>query len=206
MLKNATVHKVSINTIKPYANNAKVHSPDQIQKIANSIQEFGFLNPILLDSENMILCGHGRLQAAKSLGWDTVPCLYADGLTDAQKRAYILADNRLTELGGWDDEILDQELRALIEDGFDIDLTGFELDDETDEVQDDTGNVDQYNPTQSLPDSRVMVCSISTFGTDAEIFIEVALSQEDADRLLKRSQEIDPAVIAEKLREAIRAV
>lgn len=135
MLKNATVHQVRINQIKPYQNNAKIHGPDQIRKIADSIKEFGFLNPILLDSENMILCGHGRLEAARLLGMEEVPCLYADGLTEAQKRAYIIADNRLTEIAEWDFDILDAELAALEDVGFDISLTGFERQETTNPQQ-----------------------------------------------------------------------
>ena len=129
MLKNATVHQVRINQIKPYQNNAKIHGPDQIRKIADSIKEFGFLNPILLDSENMILCGHGRLEAAKLLGMEEIPALYADGLTEAQKRAYILADNKLGELADWDSGLVSEELKALRMEGFDIELTGFDVDD-----------------------------------------------------------------------------
>lgn len=129
MLKNTTVYKVSINQIKPYQNNAKIHGPDQIRKIADSIREFGFLNPILLDSENMILCGHGRLEAAKLLGMEEIPALYADGLSEAQKRAYILADNKLGELADWDTGLLSEELKALQSEGFDIELTGFDVDD-----------------------------------------------------------------------------
>ena len=129
MLKNAKVHQVRIDSIKPYQNNAKIHGPEQVRKIADSIKEFGFLNPILLDSENMILCGHGRLEAAKYLGMEEVPALYADGLTEAQKRAYILADNRLGELADWDTGLISEELKALQMEGFDINLTGFDVDD-----------------------------------------------------------------------------
>ena len=129
MLKNATVHQVRIDSIKPYQNNAKIHGPEQVRKIADSIKEFGFLNPILLDNENMILCGHGRLEAAKLLGMEEVPALYADGLTEAQKRAYILADNRLGELADWDTGLISEELKALQSEGFDIELTGFDVDD-----------------------------------------------------------------------------
>lgn len=129
MLKNDNVHQVSIKAIRPYPRNAKIHGDDQIRKIAESIEEFGFLNPILLDSENMILCGHGRLQAAKLLGMEEVPCLYADGLTEAQKRAYILADNRLGELAEWDRDLISQELADLRDEGFEIDITGFDVDD-----------------------------------------------------------------------------
>lgn len=204
MLKYDNVHQVSINDIKPYPRNAKIHGEDQIRKIADSITEFGFLNPILLDTGGVILAGHGRLEAAKLLGMAKVPCLYADGLTEAQKRAYILADNRLTELGGWDEDLLDEELRALFDEGFDIELTGFDLDLDGIDAEKDTA--EKINPTQTLPESRVLVCSISAFGTNSEIFIEVPLSQDDADHLLKRTQEINPGDISAKLTEAFRAL
>ena len=129
MLKHGNVQQVSISKIKPYQNNAKIHGPEQIRKIADSIQEFGFLNPVLLDDENGLLAGHGRVEAAKLLGMDTVPALYATGLSEAQKRAYIIAYNRLGELAQWDMGLISQELADLRDEGFDIDITGFDVDD-----------------------------------------------------------------------------
>ena len=133
----------------PYERNAKQHSPEQVQKIADSIREIGFLSPILVDEAGNIIAGHGRVEAAKLLGMRSVPAVYIEGLTEAQRRAYILADNRLAELGGWDLPLVDEELQDLAAMDFNIDLTGFELSGDwfTDrERYDNTGDYDQeYN-------------------------------------------------------------
>ena len=114
-----------VERLKPYDRNARTHSPDQVAKIAASIAEFGFTNPILVDSADGIIAGHGRLAAATELGLPEVPVIVLDHLTDAQRRAYILADNRLAELAGWDNGMLAGELLALKDEGFDIGLAGF---------------------------------------------------------------------------------
>src|SRR5574343_482849 len=110
----------------PYVNNARTHSETQINQIAASIKEFGFNNPILTDGKNGIIAGHGRLQAALKLGLESVPTIELSHLTDIQKKAYILADNRLAELSGWDNELLNIELEELKLADFDIELTGFD--------------------------------------------------------------------------------
>jgi DNA modification methylase len=117
----------SIDSLIPYANNARTHSPEQVQKIASSIKEFGFTSPILIDGDNGIIAGHGRLMASRLLNIDEVPTIQLDGLTDAQKRAYILADNRIALDSGWDNELLAIEFDALKELDFDFTLTGFDL-------------------------------------------------------------------------------
>ena len=117
-----------VSDLMPYVNNAKKHSDAQINKLAASIKEFGFNNPILLDGDNGIIAGHGRLMAAKRIGLKEVPCIELGHLNDAQKKAYILADNRLGEVGvSWDMNIVTEELEFL--QGFEIDanLTGFDL-------------------------------------------------------------------------------
>ena len=119
--------EVLVKDLRPYERNAKQHSPEQVEKIAASIREFGFLSPILIDRDMNIIAGHGRALAAEHLGMKTVPAVYIDGLTDEQRRAYILADNRLTELGDWDMDLVNLELQDLAALNFDIDLTGFEL-------------------------------------------------------------------------------
>lgn len=120
---------VDIKRLKPYEKNARTHSEEQVERIATSIQEFGFINPVLIDSEYGIIAGHGRVLGAKKLGMKEVPCLFVEDLTEAQKRAYIIADNKLALDAGWDDEILKEELKALEEMDFDVSLTGFDLDD-----------------------------------------------------------------------------
>lgn len=121
--------QIALTALAPYPKNARRHSEEQVDKIAKSLQEFGFINPVLIDSKNMIIAGHGRVLAAKKIGMETVPCVRIEGLTDEQIRAYILADNRLAEDAGWDDDILKAELQELKDNGFDITLTGFGIDD-----------------------------------------------------------------------------
>ena len=115
--------------LKPYARNARTHSPKQIAQIAASIRTFRFNNPVLIDKNNVIIAGHGRVEAAKLLGLDTVPVIRLEHLSEAEKRAYILADNRLAEKAGWDAEILAIELQNLIELDldFDVAVTGFDM-------------------------------------------------------------------------------
>lgn len=123
--------QVDVEKLIPYINNAKKHSESQVTKIAASIREFGFLNPVLIDKKYNVIAGHGRILAAKKLGLDKIPAIYAEGLTEAQRKAYILADNRLGELAEWDMDLVSGELAALKELDFDIDLTGFDLEDDT---------------------------------------------------------------------------
>lgn len=139
MAKTTEMVEVSPNELEPYERNAKLHPAEQIEKLKDSIKEFGFISPCLIDKDNRIIAGHGRVEAAKALGMETVPCVYIEGLTETQRRAYIIADNRLTELGGWDMSIVEEELDALAQSGFDVQLTGFDWDKaaELDPIEDD---------------------------------------------------------------------
>lgn len=112
----------------PYANNSRTHSDDQINQIAASMKEWGITNPILIDEDKGIIAGHGRLMAANKLGIEEVPCIVLDGLSDTQKKAYIIADNKLALNAGWDDELLKLEIEGLQDLDFDIDLLGFDED------------------------------------------------------------------------------
>src|SRR5215471_12845157 len=106
-----SVEHIPISSLKPWGRNARTHSRKQIRQIADSIREFGFTNPVLIDEDNMILAGHGRVEAAKLLDRETVPCIRINNLSLARKRAYVLADNKLALNAGWDEEILGTELR-----------------------------------------------------------------------------------------------
>ena len=117
----------------PYARNSRTHSEAQVAQIASSIREFGFTNPVLIDGSGGIIAGHGRILAARQLGMTQVPTITLDGLSEVQKRAYIIADNKLALNAGWDEEILALELEGLKLDGFDLEMTGFTLD-EIDEL------------------------------------------------------------------------
>jgi len=112
----------------PYARNARTHSDEQVAQIAASIAEFGFTNPILAGSDGIIVAGHGRLAAAQKLGLEIVPVVVLDHLTQTQRRALVIADNRIAENAGWDDAMLRIELEALNLEGFDLDITGFDAD------------------------------------------------------------------------------
>jgi 16S rRNA G966 N2-methylase RsmD len=120
------IETLAVDTLKPYANNARSHTKRQIKQIAKSIQKFGFCNPILIDDQRQIIAGHGRVAAAKLLGIEQVPTVKLSHLTDVEKRAYVLADNRLAEKAGWDREILAIELQTLVSLNFEVELTGFE--------------------------------------------------------------------------------
>jgi len=122
------VKQVKTAKIIPYVNNSRTHSDNQVAQIAASIKEFGFCNPVLLDGGKGIIAGHGRVLAARKLGMAEVPCIEIKHLTDAQRRAYILADNKLALNAGWDDDLLRLELGGLADDGFDLDILGFDED------------------------------------------------------------------------------
>ena len=119
------IKKVPVADLIPYARNARTHSDEQVAQLAASIREFGWTNPVLIDGERGIIAGHGRVLAARKLGITEVPCIEIAHMTDAQKRAYILADNKLALNAGWESELLALELGELRDDGFDIDLIGF---------------------------------------------------------------------------------
>lgn len=124
-------HKYSERKVKdliPYANNSRTHSEEQINQVASSIKEFGFTNPVLIDDQGGLIAGHGRIMAAKKLSIDIVPCIELRGLTEAQKKAYVIADNQLALNSGWDLDMLKLELESLGELDFDIDLLGFDDD------------------------------------------------------------------------------
>ena len=117
--------EVSIEKLVPYARNARTHSKEQIAQLRASLREFGFVSPAVIDADYNILVGHGRVQAAREEGYQTVPCVFAEDLTEAQKRAYILADNQLALNAGWDEEMLSVELADLQENAFDLSVLGF---------------------------------------------------------------------------------
>lgn len=120
---------LNISDLKRYENNSKKHPEKQLRLLEKSIEEFGFITPCLIDEKNNIIAGHGRTEAAAALGMTSVPCVRVEGLTEEQRKAYIIADNRLTELGGWDKELVAAELSLLNDINFDIDVTGFNIHD-----------------------------------------------------------------------------
>lgn len=151
-------HKIiykDTNLLIPYVSNSRTHSEEQIAQVASSIKEFGFTNPVLIDSDNGIIAGHGRILAAQKLNLDNVPCIELSHLTDAQKKAYVIADNKLALNAGWDEELLSIEINDLIELDFNVDLLGFD-DDELSDImedinfnpvsEDEQGKLDELDP------------------------------------------------------------
>ena len=120
------IESVPVSDLKEYEKNSRTHSDDQVAKIAASVEEFGFTNPILIDESNGVIAGHGRLQAAKRINIGEVPCIRLAHLSESQKRAYVIADNKIAESGGWDDEMLKMEILELAQDDYDLKLTGFD--------------------------------------------------------------------------------
>jgi ParB-like chromosome segregation protein Spo0J len=120
------IEQIQTADLIPYARNTRTHSPEQVAQIAGSIREFGFTNPILIDADNGIIAGHGRVMAAGLLGLASVPCIRLAHLTETQKRAYIIADNKLALNAGWDEDMLGLELADLREADFDLGLMGFD--------------------------------------------------------------------------------
>ena len=144
MQSTTRFEKVPIDRLVPYARNARTHSKEQVLQLRSSLREFGFVNPVLCDKDMNIIAGHGRIMAAKEEGFTEVPCVFVEHLTEAQKKAYILADNRLALNAGWDEELLALEFADLKDLGFDLDLMGFDAKEieklfatDSDDVQDD---------------------------------------------------------------------
>lgn len=155
--KEPQIDQRPIDSLVPYANNARTHSDEQVAQIAASIREFGWTNPVLVDGDNGIIAGHGRVLAARKLGYSDVPCIELAHLTDTQKRAYVLADNRLAEAASWDNDLLALELGGLNDEGFDLGVIGFG-EDEIDRLLslDDSGGEsgpsgdEEYRPTMEV--------------------------------------------------------
>ena len=144
---------VAVSKLIPYVNNARTHSAEQVMKLRSSLREFGFINPVIIDREFNVIAGHGRILAAKEEGILEVPCVFVDYLTEAQKKAYILADNRTAMDAGWDEELLRIEIEALQGEDFDIGLTGFDESEIADLFgSDDTSGVkdDDYDLSAAL--------------------------------------------------------
>ena len=152
MKTTTNMELVEINKLVPYVNNARTHSPEQINKLRSSLREFGFINPVIIDKDYGIIAGHGRVIAAREEGIEKIPCVFADHLTEAQKKAYILADNRMALDAGWDEELLRVEIEALQAEAFDVSLTGFDEKEITDLFKDTQAEAkdDEYDLTAAL--------------------------------------------------------
>ncbi len=186
---NREITLVALDRLKPYKTNARTHSNKQIAKIAASIRRFGFNSPVLIDDKGEIIAGHGRVAAAKRLGLAAVPTLRLSHLSPTEKRAYILADNKLAEKAGWDREMLAIELQGLIDLDFEVDLTGFEIPEIDVILEDaDAAKADENGPEDQFPECRPDAC-VSRRGDIWElgkhrIVCGSALDDQDYTRLL----------------------
>ena len=154
------IEQVKLDALIPYARNSRTHSEAQVAQIAASIKEFGFTNPVLIDETGSIIAGHGRVMAARKLAITEVPSIRLTHLTETQKRAYIIADNKLALNSGWDDEMLAVELTDLKDMGFDLNLTGFSTD-EIGTLLDPINNVIESSPqlTDGFKFSIIIACA-----------------------------------------------
>lgn len=143
------IEQIEVDRLIPYARNARTHSDAQISQIAASIKEFGFNNPVLIDESGGIIAGHGRVMAARKLDIQKIPCVRLSHLTDVQRRAYILADNKIALNAGWDDELLKIEIEDIQLADFNLDLTGFDADEIAGMLD---GDVDPLDDMPKLPD------------------------------------------------------
>jgi DNA modification methylase len=154
---NPTIEMLPTAGLVPYARNSRTHSPEQVAQIAGSIREFGFTNPVLVDAENGIIAGHGRIMAAQKLGLERVPCIRLGYLTESQKRAYIIADNKLALNAGWDFEMLKVEVMELQADDFDVSLLGFDDLEMADLLADPTEGETDADDVPDVPPDPVTV-------------------------------------------------
>lgn len=179
---------VAVSKLIPYVNNARTHSAEQVMKLRSSLREFGFINPVIIDRDYNVIAGHGRIMAAKEEGIKEVPCVFVDYLTEAQKKAYILADNRMAMDAGWDEELLRIEIESLQGADFDIGLTGFDENDLADLFgNDDTSDVkdDDYDLSAALEKAAfVEKGDIWTVGRH-RLMCGDATSSEDVDALME---------------------
>ena len=144
------VEQISVTDLIPFAKNSRTHSDSQVAQIAGSIREFGFTNPLLIDEQNGVIAGHGRLLAARKLNLEEVPCIRLEGLSDAQKRAYVIADNKIALNAGWDEKLLALELKELGDLGFDTDTVGFTSEEIAELSLDDIASVTEEPYTRKI--------------------------------------------------------
>lgn len=177
---------IEIDKLIPYINNARTHSPEQITKLRSSLREFGFINPVLIDRKYNVIAGHGRLEAAKAEGIKEVPCVYVDHLTEAQKKAYIIADNRMAMDAGWDEELLKVELEALEGESFDLSLTGFEEDELADLFKSDESPIedDDYDLSEALEKAAFVERGDRWIVGRHVLYCGDATNKDDVDKLM----------------------
>lgn len=186
MITTKDMKLVPLDKLVPYVNNARTHSPEQINKLRASIREFGFINPVIIDGDYGIIAGHGRVIAAREEGINEVPCVFVEHLSAAQKKAYILADNRMALDAGWDEELLRVEIEALQGENFNVGLTGFDDKELADLFKNDDKEIedDDFDLTAALEKaSFVKRGDVWTVGRHRLVCGD-ATSKEDVDALM----------------------
>ena len=179
------IKQTEITNLIPYASNSRTHSDDQVAQIAASIKEFGFNNPILLDGDKGIIAGHGRLLAARKLNLDKVPTIELEHLTENQRKAYVIADNKLALNAGWDMDLLALEMNGLDQEGFDLSLLGFDDNELATILAEETEGLTDPDEVPDVPDDPVskegdvwilgrhrLMCGSSTVATDVEKLLD----------------------------------
>lgn len=178
-----TIIYKNVEDLIPYVNNTRTHSKEQVNQIASSIKEFGFTNPVLIDEQGGIIAGHGRIMGAKLLKMDEVPTICLDGLSEAQKKAYIIADNKLALNAGWDEDLLRLELMTLDEMGFNYSDLGFDFDFDNISVDED------FEPNLKTGEREPIRNMTFTISDEQQEVVEAAL------KIAKQYEPSDPAGI-----------
>jgi hypothetical protein len=191
-----SIEMLKTEALIPYARNSRTHSEEQVAQIAGSIKEFGFTNPVLVGADNDIIAGHGRVMAARKMGLDEVPCIRLGHLTEAQKKAYVIADNKLALNAGWDDEMLKVEMRELEEMGFDLALTGFD-EEEIGELLAEATEVGNTDPDDVPEEPETPVSAPRLFGQRATLQSGVEITIGITSRVGMPSETAGSGIIAE---------
>lgn len=198
------IEYLTLRQLKPYEKNPRKNK-NRIDPVARSIKEFGFKQPIVIDKDNVIIAGHTRFLAAKKLGMERVPCIRAEDLTDEQVRAYRLADNKTAEFAEWDTDLLTEELLRITD--IDMHVFGFDADTYSDdyfttEAAEPEDEEQEKLAVEKLPESRIGGFFISAFGTQSERFVEVLLTADQREKLLREIKAGGAMAIAERIKEA----
>ena len=179
MGKAVELREVRIADLKPYERNAKRHSREQIAKLEKCIRELGFLSPCLIDQDLNVIAGHGRIEAAKAAGWDAVPCVFIEGLTEAERRRYIIEDNRISEFGDWDMDALEAELRDLGEKG--VDISGLDFDLDIGDIEVEEIRIDDAEPK---PEEKKPGKKWTTRGVRCDMKPRIAIREKNGHRYI----------------------
>lgn len=185
----------SLDSLIPYERNANIHSEEQIEQIANSIRQWGWTVPVLVDELGMVIAGHGRIFAARKLGLDEVPCIVADQWSEEQKRAYVIADNKLHDGSEWDYALMAEELRGLTDSGFDIDLTGisnkeFQIFSGTESAEEFVFDLNTGIPSESPSFDDISNGLPKRKTDDGYVEFAIVMQEENKRRLTSRLNEI----------------